>query len=518
MKTTTLLLSILLCTRVMAQAGELDLNFSADGIVTTSTGNVRDARAIALQADGKILVAGSAALASKDFAVARYLPDGTLDATFSGDGIATIGLSEEDVANTVLVQPDGKILLGGYYTTGGGHLFGVARFNSNGTPDTGFGLNGLTLSALSNTQDPPDDKAFAMALQPDGKILLAGTTLNGTETDIGLMRFYPDGSIDNSFSFDGIVSTDIQDVDAAYAIAVGQVGRILVAGSTCSGLACDYLLVRYTSAGELDPTFGVNGVVITDHDAGSFDDGRALAIAGNGMILLGGSTGTNLFSSLDFSVLRYLSNGTLDPSFSGDGKASLSPGSYGAQGRSVAVQADGKILLGGATFDNGSNSGFGLARFTGNGSVDAAFNSGGWLSTEILGDPGDGRAIALQTDGKILMAGSRLATTNSFAVVRYLNDVGIGIPEINTPIASAQIFPSLVTDDAVLRYNLESAGKVSITAIDPTGRIVRTFINSGVRKPGPQQETLSFGGLASGRYQVVITVDGIRRSLVVTKE
>ena len=103
MKTTTLLLSILLCTRVMAQAGELDLNFSADGLVTTSTGNVRDARAIALQADGKILVAGSAALASKDFAVARYLPDGTLDATFSGDGIATIGLSEEDVANTVLV-------------------------------------------------------------------------------------------------------------------------------------------------------------------------------------------------------------------------------------------------------------------------------------------------------------------------------------------------------------------------------------------------------------------------------
>jgi len=230
-------------------AGSLDITFSGDGLLTTDFGSGNeDADAIALQPDGKIVAAGSALNSSHNgnFALARYNPDGSLDTTFSSDGKLTTAFGSGNVgAYAVAVQADGKIMAAGYIrSSSASRDSALVRYNPNGSLDTTFNDDGWLTTAVSSG----DDFINAVVLQSDGKILAAGYADNGGYGGFALERYNPDGSLDTTFSDDGLINTAFGfGSDLAYALALQADGKIVVAGYAWNGSDYDFALARYTA-------------------------------------------------------------------------------------------------------------------------------------------------------------------------------------------------------------------------------------------------------------------------------
>ncbi len=299
--------------KIFYAIGLLDESFDGDGKVTTDIGSSYDsANAVAIQEDGKIVVAGYSTGSSDDFAVVRYNSDGSLDTYFgpNGNGKVTtdIGSSTADYARAIAIQGDGKIVVAGY-STGSSDDFAVVRYNSNGSLDIYFGPNGngkVTTDIGSSTAD----YAYAVAIQGDGKIVVAGYSFNGSNYDFVVVRYKSDGSLDTSFgsNSNGIVTTAIgSGDDFAHAVALQGDGKIVVAGVSYNGSNWDFAVVRYNSDGSLDTSFGSNSNgIVTTAIGSSTDSAQAIAIQiiGNiGKIVVAGYS--NNGSNFDFAVVRY---------------------------------------------------------------------------------------------------------------------------------------------------------------------------------------------------------------------
>jgi uncharacterized delta-60 repeat protein len=333
-------------------SGALDPTFDSDGKVTTDFGGRSDgADDVALQSDGKIVVVGSgfaAPVRPVDFALARYNPDGSLDATFGEGGkvLTTFAQNSIDGANAVVLQPDGKIVAAGRTRSGPRNAFAVARYLPDGSLDPSFDGDGLAVTQLSEG----DDIAFDLALQRDGKLVAAGWSSPGG-FDIAMARFNPDGSLDTSFDRDGMVlgtsfrpastyaaqavvqrdgklvtggaglarfnpdgSVDRSFGDGGRALTdVGLVtpvlqpdGKILAAGSTsAAGDYSDFMVVRLTAAGRIDATFGRGGRVVTDFRAQ--DDATDAELLASGKLVVAGYTSAVPFTApADLAVARYV--------------------------------------------------------------------------------------------------------------------------------------------------------------------------------------------------------------------
>jgi uncharacterized delta-60 repeat protein len=372
-----------------------------------------------IQSDGKIVVAGESLLASPpwgDFTVARYNADGSLDPTFSGDGIAYADLARDyDDGYGAALQSDGKIVVAGKSWNGatGDYDFGVVRFNRDGSLDGSFGAGGIVLTDTGGG----GDQAESVAVQSDGKIVVVGR--DWVSTDFVVVRYNADGSLDTSFG-GGIVRTDINvSQDWAYDVVIQPDGKILVTGEGfySGGSAMDVALVRYNSNGSLDTSFGGDGIVITTLSNG-YDRGEAIALQPDGRILVAATRDYN-GGNPDIALLRYRADGNLDTSFHGDGVVITDVGGRADGSHDLRVQSDGKILLVG-TSSNGSNLDFALARYNADGSLDTSFGGDGIVTTAIGGGDDDGLGIALQADGKIVVAGSAQNGSEwDFAVARY---------------------------------------------------------------------------------------------------
>ncbi|RYD32673.1 MAG: hypothetical protein EOP85_21500, partial [Verrucomicrobiaceae bacterium] len=251
-----------------AATGSLHSAFGVAGKATANYGGTDSANAVALMSNGKIVVAGTSnALGSNDIAVLRYNANGTLDTTFSSDGgiIVDVGTSTNDNATSVAVLPDGKILVAGFTNVGGNNDFLLLRFNADGTPDTFFGTNGrATLGNIGN-----DDRASAMALMADGRIVLAGSTDAGA-ADFAVVRYNSNGTLDTTFSGDGIAFSNIGTTEFGQAVALQPDGKIVVAGFSIDGGTNDFALVRYNVDGTQDSSFGGGDGELTT-DLGSDD-------------------------------------------------------------------------------------------------------------------------------------------------------------------------------------------------------------------------------------------------------
>ena len=291
--------------------------------------------AVALQADGKIVVAGheyNYATDDGDFFVARHNPDGSRDNTFSGDGIVTIDFGgHDDRAKALVVEPDGKIVVAGYSVEldtedAPSRDFALARYKPDGTLDPTFSGDG------KRTTDFAEDTARDIALQPDGKIVVGGSASG----DIAVARYDSDGSPDSSFSGDGKVTAGFTGApgDPGGGIAIQPDGKIVAAGGT-SG---DFALARFDPNGSPDATFGGDGVVTTDFGAGAA--ASDVALQPDGILAAGYSSGY-------FALARYELDGDLDGGFSGDGRLTTPMGYY-AGANSIAVQPDGRIVVGGS--------------------------------------------------------------------------------------------------------------------------------------------------------------------------
>lgn len=408
---------------VRGPAGSVDTSFGGGAVITPVNASEDEARAIAVQPDGKIVVAGSTITPQQgtDFAVVRYHRDATLDADFNAGGKVTTAISNgTDEAYAVAIQGDGKILVAG--TTNEGttvQRFVVVRYNSNGSLDTSFGTGGKTVTSFG---DGPD-RAYAMALQADGKILVGGeATVTGSGLDFALARYNTDGSLDTGFGTGGKVLTAIRasnGQDSIRALALQPVGaetRIIAAGGES-----DFLLARYTSNGTLDSSFGAGGKIASVFGS-TIGSAYAVALAPDGKLVVAG------YSSNDFSLARFTETGALDTSFGTGGKVvnRLNP-SNSDLATAVAVQSDGKIVAAGwVNAGLTSDADFAVLRYDTTGTLDSSFGTGGTVITPVAapGKSDKAHALALQPDDRvpvvrILVAGQAVGTNSDFALTRY---------------------------------------------------------------------------------------------------
>jgi uncharacterized delta-60 repeat protein len=397
--------------------GTLDSSFGPPGRVTTSFRNKADtATGVAIQSDGKIVAVGSSHNGDyKDFAVSRYNPNGELDTTFgSGGEVITSVNTQDDEATKVAIQPDGKIVVVGY---SGKNQIALVRYNSNGSLDTSFDSDGKVAITVALGVSVAND----LVIQPDGKIVVAGSAFVTSNVDFALVRFNPNGSLDTTFDSDGIVTTPVTDRgDYANSVALQPDGKLLVAGGVeATASYRTFGLVRYMSDGSLDTTFGNGGKILTPIGDGNAE-ATAIALQTDGKIVATGYTS----SYSDFATVRYNEDGTLDQMFDVDGIVTTTVNENSSEcAFDVLIQNNGKIVIAGRTVFPGSNFNITLVRYNTSGSLDSSFNNDGIVVTDY-GNFGEvAYAAALQSDGKIVVAGGiNEVGRRDFAVLRYLGD------------------------------------------------------------------------------------------------
>ncbi len=355
---------------------------------------------------------------------------GTLDPTFGPGGSVISDAAQSEYAQAMIVQADHKILVAGYQN-GSGNVphFLLKRFDVSGQPDLSFGTGGRVVTAVR--QAAVADQALWVAVQPDGKILVAGYVFNSSHhTDFALLRYTPVGTLDRSFGTQGKVITTVGDgfsPSGAHAVVVQPDGHILVAGTAQSASkASKVALLRYTAAGSLDPSFGDHGVTTTAFGAGTVSDATTMALLKDGRILVAGST-NSASSPGGFALLRYLASGKLDPSFGKQGKVmtvvGLNSGDHAAVARTVSVLPDGGILLAGSAWvtANGESAvNIGLAKYRADGSPDPSFGTGG--NTVTTGSYGLGfQASTALPSGNFMVIGNVFTadSTNDYSFLRY---------------------------------------------------------------------------------------------------
>lgn len=457
-------------------AGSLDKQFgkasdgTPDGIVSLSLGSGDDsAKGMVVQADGKIIVAGTSTSTggSSNIVIERFNSDGTLDATFGADGNSDgtpdgvvnldLGTSSDD-AKAVAIQADGKIVVAGNSTpTGGSSNVVLARLNANGTLDATFGADGNADGTPDGVVQVSfgngDDAVDAIAIQLDGKIVVAGDTTSnsGGSQNMMVARVNANGSLDATFGAgnadgtpDGVVSISLGDGnDEAKAVAIQADGKIVIAGNTVgSDDSSNIAVARLNSDGSLDVTFGAgnadntpNGVVAISLSNGD-DKAKAVALQADGKILVGGVT-VAADNSSNVAVARLNSDGTLDTTFGAgtddgtpDGSVSVSFGAGDDKLKGLLLQADGKILIAGSNTAADGSSNAVVARLNSNGALDSSFGEDssdgtpdGVVSISLGNGDDSAEALALQADGKILIAGDHVASDGSsnIFVARLIN-------------------------------------------------------------------------------------------------
>ncbi|MET9378325.1 calcium-binding protein [Streptomyces sp. NPDC002992] len=402
-------LVVALPTPAQAAPGDLDPGFGDAGRLVSDLGTEEEARAVTVQPDGRIVAVGfGTPQGAGDFALARYHPDGSRDLSFGDTGRVFTDIDGGgDVAQGVALQQNGAIVVAGTSESSeGGFFVTVARYHPDGTPDLGFGGDGRVVTDFGTGGA---DDGTSVAVQPDGLIVVAGQSAG----DFALARYNPDGTLDTGFGTDGRVTADFDGgADAARSLAVQADGRIVAAGHHGAGPNYDFAVARYTTDGSLDTTFSADGRATVDF--GATDMAHGVAVHSDGRIVAAGASGN------DFAVARLLADGAPDPAFSGDGRTTTDFDGGGELARAVVLQPDGRIVAGGNRAGD-----FALARYQTDGSLDTGFSGDGRAVTDFGGGFEIAYGLALQGDGNIVAAGHR---DGDFALARYQGGGGAPLP------------------------------------------------------------------------------------------
>jgi uncharacterized delta-60 repeat protein len=411
-----------------AQQGTVDTAFGSGGKAVIPFdlvfGGWDAAEAVAVQRDGKIVVVGGAEQLGLDydFAVLRLEPDGDLDLTFGTGGKTLVpfnlGGLKRDIASAVAIQSDGAIIIAGEVSgTDVDVEFGIVRLDKNGALDPTFGVGGMTTVAF-DLGGAKDDYPWDIAIQDDGKIVVVGG-VDGSlgNDDFGVVRLTSGGARDVTFGSNGIrvVFFDLgsSNNDVAFAVAIQPTGEILLAGQVAVSLGnLDMGVVRLNSNSTDDFTFGTGGKVRVAFDlvAGGSDPALDLVLQADGKILLAGGAET-VGGDRDFAVARLGTNGVLDGTFSGDGKTTVAFDLGGSEEDfvfGIALEADGRIVVGGRADGPNGDRDFGVARFDANGTLDTDFGNSGTMTVAF--DLGGGedflQGLAVPPTGGIFLVGA----------------------------------------------------------------------------------------------------------------
>lgn len=518
------LLGILAVVPAQAAPGDLDPSFGIGGKVVTDLGsegwigNAEAAIGIAVyppdsSQNGKIVATGytRASDGSLNFAVARYNPDGSLDTTFGSGGIVVTDFGHMSVARDVIIQGDDRIVAAGSILLSGSgpptrNDFALARYTSDGQLDPTFGGDGMVTTDFASSSM---DDAGSLDLQGDGKIVVAGRS----STQFGIARYNSDGSLDSGFGSGGKVTTDFPVSAGASGVAIQDDGNIVAIGVTVHGSSSDsnWALVRYLPNGLPDPRFGVAGKVVTDMGS-IWDVATDVAIDGEGRIVGAGwsyGPGAGSGSEVKFALARYTTNGILDIGFGelGTVLSDIGPGNDHIHG--LAVQPDGKMVVAGCTdcFSSSNGTDFALARYDLDGNLDPSFGAAGIVMTDFASSYDAAADVAIQPDGRIVTAG---VTGNDWGLARYGDPPTL--PDAPGDLAISNVdAPDPVSRGQELTYTItvENLGSTTVTGVT----ITDTFSASEVRflrasdgcvKNG-NQVTCSIGAL-DGRSSAIVTI------------
>jgi uncharacterized delta-60 repeat protein len=350
-------------------------------------------------------------------AITRLNPNGTPDMGFGAGGTMTVNViatpieRSQDLADAVTLQPDGKIVVSGSSTNGSAVRATIVRLNPSGTLDATFSPGGADGDGIVQGRL---GEAYDVAVDKDGKIVSAGSwsPFGKTTTDSFVQRMNADGSDDNTFGADNTndVVFDAGGNDGINRLALLPDGRPIVAGATDGGGSLDQLVARLAQGQGIDTAFGNNGFRI--YGFAAQDAAQDVAIEPGGKIDVAG------YGSVadNFTLVRLTAGGALDPSLNGRTVADADFGGND-EANAIALQSNGKIVLGGST-----NTGFGVVRFQPGGTPDETFGPGGKREVKFTGTLGPALAMALQPDGKIVLAGYVGSGAASGAVVRLQGD------------------------------------------------------------------------------------------------
>lgn len=406
-------------TKSTVTAGSLDTTYDSDGMVTNDIGSSDNrGKGMAIQSDDKLILVGYTTNTDQDSVVSRFNTDGSYDTSFATNGVYEANLADladTDYPQAAAIQTDGKIVVGGIGSISGSANSLIARFTSSGALDTTFSTDGKHNFSFSGVAGNSGE-IRSIALQLDGKIVVCGSVYTGGSDQFAFARFNSDGSLDTSFDSDGLVLTDIiaSAEDICWSVAIQADGKIVGAGHASNGAnGNDFAVVRYNTDGSLDTSFDSDGKVLVDFAGGS-DIGRGVAIQSwDQKIVVGGKAeGTNG----DFGAIRLNTDGSLDTSFDTDGRVSVSLDSGNDNPYGIALQTNGKIVLGG--YKAGTNS-MAAVRFNTDGSLDTTFDSDGIATCSPGANDWGDAGVVIQSDGKIIVAGRSWQTDNDLAICRF---------------------------------------------------------------------------------------------------
>lgn len=458
----TILLFLIISFTSFSQAGTLDSTFGINGKVETSTGaDGYGCRKLVLQNDGKILALGNSPINWIDpnsLILCRYNTNGSIDNSFGENGKVlksfNLGLSLF-VATAIVIQDDGKILIGGGlfeqpYST---DHFVLVRFLSNGLIDSSFGLNGVVYTYIGPF--PKENTIATLALQSDGKILAGGTS-----DGFCLIRYNPSGSIDSSFALNGIY-INREDEGTIYDIRLLSNNKILISGSTGGFYTnSDFKIIRLTRKGTIDSTFGFNGSVVNDF-WGDYDQINSMVLLDDGKILAAGSAFNPAENIYHAVVIKYNSNGSIDTSFSTNGKLITAiTGNYQSYGQ-IMIQQDKKFLITGLVYNL-----FYVSRFNDDGSNDLLFGQNG-KAIATFGIDDKSYTAAIKSNGNIVVGGGadfKLACFKGESPVEISFAKNISVTEGNLGYSGARFKVTLskvATQDVFVNYTTSDINAIA---------------------------------------------------------
>jgi len=395
--------------------GVVDTSFGSDGIVMGTLASYSSVSDLALQPDGKIVVAldtYSYPPGLEDFALARLNPDGSVDQSFGSHGFVTTDFSQgPSRVRSVAIEPDGKIVAAGGVVDGGRSSFALARYNQDGSLDPGFGSDGEVTTAVGQS---PGYFVNSVLAEPDGDILAGGGNF--------IARYKPDGSLDQSFGQGGVIHAG-----SVAALALQPDGEILAAGDTGEDVGDEFTLERYLPNGSFDPAFNHGHLVATQ--VAPYSQADAVTVQPDGKIVVGGY-------AYGFGLVRYNPDGSLDQTFGDGGIVATDLTCELASVSDLALQPDGDIIAVGECPSSGlEGSEIALLRFRPSGRLDPSFGRGGSTLTPVRGwTYAHAGAVALGPDGKIVLAGGVGPGDNSDnsapVVARYFGGIGCFVPSL----------------------------------------------------------------------------------------
>ncbi|MBL7951039.1 MAG: T9SS type A sorting domain-containing protein [Flavobacteriales bacterium] len=482
---------------------------------------------------------------------------GIPDNTFAGDATVVFGNGTDWLfTRDLLVRPNGNIVVVGsrFRPSPAGTVMAYCEIDGDGTvtDDAYFGAEGRV------------HQLQAAALQADGKVVVAGysyPTGQSEDLSIELMRIGTDGELDPDFGTDGVVVTDMAEWSVgALDVAVGADGKILVAGSRYGDLGEELIVVRYLADGTVDENgFGTDGIAVGPPTYSVYPN--EMVVASNGIIYIAGTTFT--VDNVP-AIVSFMADGSVNEAFGDLGVVLPSTVAGYAYSTALALEPDGNLLLGVSTDP------VELHRFTTDGSDGSGLVSGGHVSTGQFVDPDqaisllsqpDGRillavttgdqrwktlrllhngaadvgfttftspnvgfpvymrALALQSDGKVLLGGDGAVNEiSAFAVTRLLNELTVGADDLSDTPGAVLVYPNPIASEARFSYTIRTSGSVNIELLNNAGQVVRTYANTAASTEGTYTEVLDLEGIESGVYHLVLTAGSQRATVQVTKE